>query len=84
MNENQTEMLLRHKKEIRELQEGCQHKMVIGWIDYYWAPGHLLGRARICTFCGKVIEQTWPTIQEQIENGTSQETTDSPEAPDGV
>ncbi len=47
----------RHKREIEELQSGCEHKKKTGWVPYEWAPGHQHSKVRVCEHCGKVLEE---------------------------
>lgn len=62
MRECESMMLRRHKEEFAKLRESCPHKEIGDWWDYYWAPGHLRGQCRPCTFCGKIMEKTWVEV----------------------
>ena len=55
--ENLSQMLLRHKQEIEELQNCCSHIDVSDWMPFMWAPGHYAGEVRVCNFCGRAIEK---------------------------
>jgi len=62
--ENEQQMRKRHEEELDNLQKKCEHKNISDWTDYYWAPGHILGKCRTCKFCGKIMEKTWKDPSE--------------------
>ena len=64
MSENAEKMRKRHDEELKTLQEHCTHKKLSEWIDYHWAPGHILGKCRVCVNCDKIIEKTWTDPEE--------------------
>ena len=65
MKENAEKMRERHAKELIFLQEECLHEEISKWMEYHWAPGHSMGKVRVCRFCDKIMEKTW-SEQESI------------------
>jgi hypothetical protein len=60
MSENIEEMRKRHEKEIKDLQNNCEHPedQRSEWMDHWWAIGHSSGfQVKICNFCGKQIDK---------------------------
>jgi ABC-type ATPase with predicted acetyltransferase domain len=68
MKENIDEMRKRHQAEIEDLQTGCEHKDVSGWMQYMWAPGHFGSNVKVCNFCGKIVENDAKPIIPIQEN----------------
>ena len=54
---NIEDMLLRQKKEIKELQDNCKHEDVSSWLPFMRAPGHISGQTKICGTCGKEMDR---------------------------
>lgn len=65
MRENAEKMRERHARELVSLQEECLHENISEWREYHWAPGHIMGKVRVCEFCDKIMEKTW-SEQESI------------------
>ena len=55
--ENIEEMSKRHKKEINDLQDSCEHNSISDWMEYHWAPGHYSHDVKVCNTCGKIVEE---------------------------
>jgi hypothetical protein len=60
--ENAKEMNERHAKEMKTLQEKCEHKNISDWIRYEYAPGHGCGEVKVCKFCDKITETSWDNL----------------------
>lgn len=69
--ENIEQMSERHEKEIKQLQKSCKHENKSDWMDYAWAPGHFMGRVKICNDCGKTLKRDnrpGPLMQDSMDN----------------
>lgn len=62
------EMRERHGREIEELQKNCKHPEISDWMNYMWAPGHFLGKVKVCKICGEIVERdpSLDIIQESL------------------
>lgn len=49
------DMVDRHKREIKKLQDNCMHQTISDWMPHYYAPGHSDGCVKICLDCGKIL-----------------------------
>lgn len=58
----------RHEEEIESLQSACEHKNITKWQPYYYMPGHSMGEVKVCKFCGKIMEKSWPEPVLVIED----------------
>jgi hypothetical protein len=69
--ESEKQLRKRHERELSNLRKACNHKNISDWMNYYWAPGHILGKCKTCKFCGKIIEKTWqdPSEMKIIRKG---------------
>lgn len=56
--ENIEQMRERHKIEIQELQDICEHEIISECMPYMWAPGHFGHCIKVCEFCGKELFTT--------------------------
>ena len=53
--ETARDMHERHKQELKELQDKCQHPKISDWVDEWWAPAHSTGfQVRTCEVCEKI------------------------------
>ena len=55
MKEDIDQMQERHEKEVRMLQEHCEHKDTRR-MPFMWAPGHFGGDVEVCDFCGTIVK----------------------------
>lgn len=52
--------LARHRQEIEQLQAGCEHGRLSGWMCEEWMPAHPMGSyVKLCLECDKVVERRW-------------------------
>jgi len=58
MNMSEYDKLFKEfEKKITKLRDNCPHNRVTGWMNYYWAPGHLASsQIKICKRCGQIVE----------------------------
>ena len=56
LGESIKQMRERHKAEIKNLEDNCKH-VESEWMPYMWAPGHYGSDARVCDYCGKILER---------------------------
>lgn len=72
MNMSAIEKLrVKHEKEIRELQDSCEHKQTTV-MPHYWTIGHYSGYdVEVCDECGKIIRETRKTPQYTSEGTTT-------------
>ena len=70
------QMKERHEKEIKELQDICEHTNVTDWIEEFWATGHGTMKEVIhCNICGATVfrrgkgwaSNNFATIDAEIE-----------------
>ena len=53
--ENIEQLRIRHKEEIRVLQNSCSHASHKR-MPYMWAPGHFGNDVEVCDNCGKTLK----------------------------
>jgi hypothetical protein len=48
----------KYEADLAALQDSCEHTET-ELMDHYWAPGHYVGQADICSRCGKIVKAHW-------------------------
>lgn len=65
MVETIEEMRVRHKQEIADLQDNCDHPKEYwsDWMEFHWAIGHSTGyHIRQCNLCGVEVARKPPKV----------------------